>query len=109
MLRHLHDSGPSSVTELLNLAEINHLQLKKSIADLITNHLIILKPITEIALSDGNRIIRRGRRPTKSLEKQILKLNKLNSNVKFLITITPLGEKYLAKMNKLQNMLQWVK
>lgn len=106
MLKHLQDLGPSSVTELLYLARVNYSQAKRAILHLGQKHLIVSNPIDEFIIANGQV---RGRYPTKLPPEIIGKLNRLSSNVKFIITITPLGEKYLAKMNELQNMVDWDK
>lgn len=106
ILKHLHIEGPSTVTELLYTVKVNHYQVKRCILDLAQKGLTLSTPIDQSPLTLS---LPKGKPVTRSPDKIISKLNKLNGNVKFIITITPLGEKYLRKMNKLQNMLHWIK
>jgi len=98
ILNHLANIGPSGITEILYVAEINHLKAKQYLDEMASTGLIVRKPISDF--------LKVGRPSLEQIRKnRIARRNEYN--LKTVIMITQFGRQYLKKANQLELLLRW--
>jgi len=85
--------GPSSVTRISYMSEINSKQKDIVFGDMVLKGFIEIKPVSEFLPKKG----RKGNS----------RIARLHPCVKNVVTITPLGLKYLEMANDLEKMIKW--
>ena len=94
VLGYLIDNGPTSITRISYITEINSKQKDRIFGDMVTKGLIVLK-------SPRDFLTVRGRRT------HVGKLLDVYHGIKTLVLITPLGHKYFVMAQRLDGMIKW--
>jgi predicted transcriptional regulator len=100
LLNYLRVNGPTNITRCLQFLQINHKQFKKAFAELGPAGFIVKEEVDKIPLLRTMR----GRKNYRRLGK----LTRIPPRATSIISITPAGNTYLEKMNKMGRLLKWV-